>query len=226
MAYRFENITKSHDPRFNRSKTSADRIMRTQDFKLMLRTLRTLPIPGTDWKRDYMIFLCMGNLGLRLSEVSILKVSDFHLDYAPPFAKVRVLKKRKKDKQPYKEVYLHWRVVRKLQQYIGKLPRNQKYMFVGASSHHGESGHLSYREISRIFIRYCSHIGFKRKYSCHSVRHMFVTNLWRKTKDPIFVRHQTGHASAGIGFSQASEDYLHLLEEDVPGLVAKMGFFI
>lgn len=214
MAYNCKPVSKSHDSSFKRKKELWDMGMDVEQFKKILKAVKGLP-----WKeggshprlasRDYLIFVILGNLGLRIGELVLLQKEHFQrLSANPAMAHVPALKKRDPDAR--KIIYVHPRVAKVIMDYIREeMAPNQKFLFPGASctrrKREGQSdkiieGHLSTRMVTRIFQTYVRLLGFKENYSPHCLRHMFGTLCYERTADPIFVRDQLGHAGMdGIG---------------------------
>ena len=68
----------------------------------------------------------------------------------------------------------------------------------------------SYRQIQRIPLKYAKKVGIDKNVSCHSFRHFFITNSWRKGVDIVSLQHMAGHSNIS-----ATTVYLHVATDDV-----------
>ena len=216
--YNFDNISDSHDPSFKRDKDPLDMMMAPDDYSRMLRTIKNRPGSRSKRNRDYLIFLLMGNMGLRVGEAAILKFSDFKNihDTSLPYAKVTALKKE--DPRARKVIYLHETIADAVKRYIrGHRQKHQPYLFPGKAKPGSvtgfDSGHFSHRQIARIFQHYCTVCRFKREYSTHCMRHMYYSIVLERCANRVFLRDQMGHSAVpelGVG-----NTYAHLTNPKV-----------
>lgn len=221
MPYNVNPISSSHDPSFKRKKSPADLVMDPKHFRQLLRRIRTSPDNLTNSRRDYMTSLMMGNLGLRLGEVPLLRRTHFkHLKRSPALAVVPALKKKGKD--PTKNIYIHPLVSNKIIEYLETdMAENQVFLFPGAAGH----GHMCKRQISRIFSSYVRACGFHEGYTPHSIRHMFGAQVYRKTKDLVFHADQLGHETVP-GVSAVSRRYMHFSDSEIKAYLKRIGYFL
>lgn len=235
MIYTKDPLTEN-EPRKKREKQRWDKVMDPKHFKMLLDGIKRQPLNTNYATRDYMIFMLMGNLGLRIGEAATLKVFDVRnrLNSDPPMAVVPSLKKRKKAASggrilASKSLFVHPGVARILKLYIAEhTVDSQIYLFEGGSNEYkkkfGEYGHLSTRQIENIFYSYCQACGFKEVYSSHSLRHMYGTIVWQKTQDRAFLRDQMGHASIeGLG---VTNDYIYVNAERGKALIKLVGCIV
>jgi len=235
MTYNFKNITDSHDPSFTRKKKLRDKYMKESHFLRMLQCIRSSDASVDQIERDYIIFVLMGNAGLRVSEVALLYKDDCKpLHDTPPAIDAPSLKKRaeKKDrkkstkadpertsKTPIKTIYVHPRVAKRILKYVDEhVYEHQKFLFPGSSG----DGHMSSRQIRRIYTHYCKL--FKEKYSTHAIRHMYGSMVYAKTKDLAFLRDQMGHAR--IEGAGVTNEYVHVEPKRIRALVSEIGFLL
>ena len=69
---------------------------------------------------------------------------------------------------------------------------------------------VSYRQIQRLPKKYAQQVGIEKNVSCHSFRHFFITNSWRKGIDIARLQHLAGHADL-----KTTMIYTHVTTEDV-----------
>jgi len=224
-------------PRQKRAKERWDKVMDPKHFQRLLDEIKKNPLSQAHALRDYMVFMLMGNLGLRIGEAALIHTDDakVRLNAEPPMIIVPSLKKRKKTKSgtrilARKTLFIHPQVSRITKQYIAEhTAESQMYLFEGGSSEYknlfGEYGHLSTRQIENIFYSYCKACGFKEAYSSHCLRHMYGTLVWQKTHDQAFLRDQLGH-SVIEGLGSVTSLYIHINPERGKDLVKLVGCII
>jgi integrase len=233
MPYDFSNITESSDRSYTRTKSRYEKGMAVSHYQKMLKAIRRNPGNILNMERDYIIFVIMGNMGLRIGEAVILKKDNFeNLDMDLPRANVVNLKKREVDKMQ-KEICVHPKIKILIQKYIRKfVPKGEKYLFPGrakkgsVSKKIKDKGHISIRQVQRLFYHYCRICKFKEKYSSHGMRHMYASYIYSKTKDQAFVRDQLGHASIqGFGgrVSTSTNNYINISPERARELIEEVG---
>lgn len=221
-----------------REKQQWDYAMSPENYHRFLNAIRETPGNKRYAERDYILFVIMGNLGLRVGEAAILKADDFKpLSRKIPSAIVTVLKKRDKKnakikKRYTKTIYVHKKIAEMINGYIkNNVLENDKYLFPGSSRSgsvskklKGEEGYLSTRQISRYFINYCRSAGLTENYSTHSLRHMYGSVAYQKTKDLAFVRDQLGHSSVEGG--GATDIYVNMFESVIEERVKQVGYIL
>lgn len=170
-------------------------------------------------RRDYMVLMIMGNMGLRVGEAAILDRETFEgIDRKIPIAYPKTLKKRG-DKPPRMPIYVHPEPAGVISEYLSvHMYKSQEYLFVG-----GQDGHISGRHIRRIFDTYSDIL--PENYSSHSIRHMYLTMLWECTNDQAFVRDQARHATIGKSMG-TTNSYIHLSEKRAVELIDKIEVFV
>lgn len=232
MAYNRESITGSKDRTYKRKKGPHDVYVSTDNFKKILKRVKSKPLNKL-WRRDYMMFVLMGNLGLRVGEVAICEPKHFKgLGMDPALAEPPCLKKRDKKKRGYKKwipqtdmtknVFVHPKVAKVIMTYIEEeVYRNDKYIFVGTQG----DGHISPRQIRVVFNSYVKACNIVENYTTHSLRHMVGTIIASETKDPAFVRDQLGHAviSNSLG---TTNDYIHTNLDRINEYLKLVGYFL
>ena len=225
MSYRQSPISKSHKSNFVRERDEWDFMMDPAHFKQMLRFIKKQPLRRMKkefQRRDYMLMVLMGNLGLRISEVVVLQKKHFDLLRRKyPVAKVPTAKQRARDAT--KPVYVHPKVAEAIHKYfLEYVYKNQKYLFPGGSG----DGHVSDRWVRDIFYHYVRECEFEEAYTPHSLRHMFISVIYNRTDDKVFVRDQARHSKASMGLGSTGR-YIHELNPEKRfKLVLKTGYFL
>jgi site-specific recombinase XerD len=161
-------------------------------FRHMLRTHRRLPRPVPEetlnrffavvkGRRDKAMFLLMLRCGLRISEVSHLKLQDLYLDEARP----RLLIRGKGSKE--RSVYLSPQAVFALRRYLTERP-------VSAS----ESVFLNYKQdglatigIQKRLEKYRAEAGIH--FTAHQLRHSFASDLVAADMPVTSIQKLLGH---------------------------------
>jgi len=221
MAYNYSNISGTHKTWFKRKKEMWDIYPDTKQYREILKTVKKSPLNPKYARRDYLVFVVMGNLGLRIGEMVLLRREHFEsLTNDPPIARVPALKKRGKQ-ESYKSIYVHWKVADVIKKYIAKdLYRTDEFLFPGMT----ETGNLSSRHMYTIIISYFKKCGFTENYTPHSIRHMVGTRIYEKTGDVAFVRDQLGHSV--IGNIGATNIYIHTSQERAKTNLKKIGYLL
>jgi len=225
VPYNFENITDSHDRSFKREKRSGDLVMSVEDYSKLLSAVQNRPANRRKKQRDYLVFVLMGNMGLRVSEVAILKFSDFIHVHDPEFPYARVTNLKQEDPRATKDIYLHADIVKIVKRFLKMHKRkDQPYLFPGTASSvtPQDSGHISPRQISRAFQHYCRSCRFDRKYSTHCLRHMYASIVEERTHCASFLRDQLGHSTMP-GYSQVQSRYVHTMLHTRRKCIEKIG---
>lgn len=223
MPYDFSPVSGSHDPKYKRSKEEWDKYMEPDDFKKILKTIKEQPANDLNRHRDYIMFAIMGNIGLRVAELIVLKKKHFNIFKTDPIRiHVPVAKKRKKN--ALKEVCVHEKVMNVVERYIKRLLlHDDDYLFESDSA---KSGHITDRTVRNVFYHYVRHVGIKENLSPHSLRHMFGMRCYRYTKDPKWVQIQLAHSNMGGGISSVTSGYVHLSTDDKAKYVERVGYIL
>jgi len=149
-------------------------------------------------KKHKAILFTAYSAGLRVSEVTALKLSDIDSDRMQIFVENA---KGKKDRY----VTLSPILLDVLRSYIKEIkPRPAKFLFEGERK--GES-YLA-RTAQKVFQRAKEKAGIRKTVSFHSLRHSFATHLLEKGIDIRFIKEILGHFSI-----TTTERYLHVAKE-------------
>ena len=155
--------------------------------------------------KDYLILRVLARTGIRLGELYGIK-KDGELIHGIQKKDVDVKRKRlwvftlKKRKYARREVLVDDATIVLLQTKMATM-KPEDYVF---------RKDCSYRQIQRIPLKYAKKVGIDKNVSCHSFRHFFITNSWRKGVDIVSLQHMAGHSNIS-----ATIVYLHVVTDDV-----------
>jgi site-specific recombinase XerD len=150
---------------------------------------------AVDSQRDRLLFLLMLRCGLRVSEVSRLKVSDIDWEQ-----KALLIEQGKGRKDLW--VYLSADALASLHECLRKRPLTAP----GDSFFWNQKQQrcpLTVKAIQKKMERYAKAAGIKA--SCHSLRHTFASNLLEEGAEVVSIRELLGHSSVA-----SSERYARL----------------
>lgn len=140
--------------------------------------------------RDKAILELLFSTGMRVSEISQLKIEQINL-------KRDEFTVRGKGKK-LRAVFLSSTAKEALQQYLQKRRDPSPFMFVGhdrAKHGRGNTGGLTPRSIQRLVERYSKEAGITKHITPHTLRHTFATDLLLNGADIRSVQSLLGHAS-------------------------------
>jgi integrase/recombinase XerD len=156
--------------------------------------------------RDYLILRMLARTGIRIGELYgvykeeqggwIYGIQKKDIDFRNKRLWVYSLKQRKYVRR---EVLADDATMVLLKRHTEKMSP-EDYVFRG----------ISYRQIQRLPKKYAMHAGIEKNVSCHSLRHFFITNSWRKGIDIARLQYLAGHADL-----RTTMIYTHVTTEDV-----------
>lgn len=189
-------------------KADRDRFLTQADFRKLLAASKRSRNPD----RDHMLFCLAGNLGLRVSEVTGLRLGDFHFG-KKPFVRVRTAKQRV---ETLDDLPLHPLLERAVKLYLvelGKralvrfksLPKPGKFLarhrpdlclFPGDRT---PLGPLTTRAAEKAFKQAAKAAGLRPRVSFHALRHYRGATVYAATSDlsevKAAMRHRSFHSS-------------------------------
>ena len=145
------------------------------------------------WQVRWMLVHLAMYSGLRVSEISRLKIQDLHLGNGMPYIHVQK-GKRGKDR----DVYIDRNLVNHLKEFIKKKkhfdhPDNPDApLFV--TKHQGQFKPFSTTSLTLSFRKAVENAGLRSDLTIHSARHTYAVMYYHKTKDLREVKNQLGHA--------------------------------
>ena len=207
---------------FNRKWTlDREKFLSEAEVKKLRRTIEDKALADlqkgrTTWPRFWMAIDLAASAGLRVSEITNLKIDNLYLHVREP--RIRVTGKGNRtrdvfisrDLMKHLSSFLEWK--RTMDEPIDK----DNYLLV---SSHGKS--YSTRALQYAFKAALKEAGLPNYYSIHACRHSYGTYLYQRTKDLRLVQKQLGHSSiatttiyADVTVEQTLEAVNGLFEED------------
>jgi len=147
--------------------------------------------------RDLAIFELIYASGMRVGEVSIIKLSDVDMDNG------EILVHGKGNKE--RIVLIGSKAIASLKSYLGSMKNNNKdrYLFLGRTG-----TRLTGRSIERMVKKYAKKAGIDKRVTPHTLRHSFATHLLEGGADLKIVQELLGHSSLST-----TQIYTHLTKE-------------
>ncbi|MBN1610366.1 MAG: tyrosine-type recombinase/integrase [Polyangiaceae bacterium] len=139
---------------------------------------------GEVGRRDQLLFRLMYLVGLRVSEAVSLRVEDINLDTRS----IRVWGKGSKERV----VYMKADLADQIRVWLGADgPRGGEWLFPGME----EGSHLKSRVAQLYMAEYRRAAGFKKKVTCHTLRHSHATHAVLAGAPITHIQKELGHAS-------------------------------
>ena len=150
--------------------------------------------------RDKLILTLLAYTGLRRQELIDLNWNNVNL------GENWMIIRKSKNKQS-RVIPLHPKVTELLEAYLTqRLPLKDKALFTG-----NQGNRINKNSLVNIFSRYLKISGIKnKKYSLHSMRHSFATQLLSKNVNLISIQQLMGHKRI-----DSTEIYLHITSKDL-----------
>jgi len=162
------------------SESEVKRLLKTSEDKALLDKLKG----RTTWIRIHMLVSLACKTGLRVAEMSNIRISDLDLGKEPC---ISVIGKGGK----HRVVYISNALRKQIKDYIRSFDLEQDDFLLTSS--HGKR--FSRRALQKHFKNVCKLAGLPEHYSIHSCRHSYATQLYRSTKDLRLIQRQLGHSS-------------------------------
>ena len=158
--------------------------------------------------RDYTILELALGTGLRVSEISNLKLDDLNLKKGQTSLIVR---HGKGDK--LRQVRFSSRLKDILQGYLDYRDKDSPYLFYSE-----RQDTMTTSAIQKMFKKYAKKAGLSERYSIHSLRHTYATKIYKASGYNLrMVQKQLGHSSPSI-----SAIYADVIDEDLEEAVEKL----
>jgi integrase/recombinase XerD len=190
-----------------------DKYLSTSETKQLTKTIDDAAILAKSKGRfapvrdNAIIHLALGT-GLRVSELTSLKVDHIHFKRG---SNQIVVYKGKGDKDRIVTINNNLKSI--IQQYMDYHP--SVYLF---PSERGEQ--LTRSGIQQIFKKWANKAGLPKRYSIHSLRHTYATNLYKASGYNLrLVQKQLGHSSIST-----TQVYADTFDEDLEIAVEKLDF--
>jgi len=157
-------------------------------------------------ERDYLILRLLARTGIRIGELyGVYKKEEGRWKYGIQKKDIDFKNKRlwvyslKQRKYVRREVLVDDATIALLKRYTERM-KPEDYVFRS----------ISYRQIQRLPKKYARLAGVDKNVSCHSFRHFFITNSWRKGIDIARLQYLAGHVDL-----KTTMIYTHVTTEDV-----------
>ena len=157
--------------------------------------------------RDHCIIELALGTGLRVSEISTLKVEDIDLKRGGNSLIVRHGKGNR-----LREVKFSSSLKTLIQEYLGYRRCDSFFLFPSQ-----RQDHMFPTAIQKVFKKWAKRAGLPARYSIHSCRHTYATNLYRISQNLRLVQLQLGHSNP-----QTTSVYAAVLDEDIKKAVEKL----
>ena len=206
FAFLLENglITKDHSAVLKPVRVELPKAPEVLSHAEYLRLLHAINQEGEKGKRDWAIIHLMVNAGLRIGEVANVRVGDIEISSRKGILLIR----SGKGGQPRK-VFLNSTARKAVQDYLGIRSEHSgdDHLFISQ-----KRSPLSRREIHNVVKFYLERTGVPEQ-SAHSLRHLFATTLYNKTKDIMLVREALGHRSLNTTLRYARKTEAEIAEK-------------
>ena len=157
--------------------------------------------------RDHAIIELALGTGLRVSEISDLKIEDLHLKREASL----IVRSGKGNRM--REVRFSSRLKDILKSYLDYRESNSEYVF-----YTGHSDKMSVSALQDVFKKYAREAGLSEKYSIHACRHSYALTIYKASGHNLrVVQTQLGHASIST-----SAVYLSAVDDDIIEAVEKL----
>jgi len=167
----------------------------------VLKLFRMVDTHNDRGKRDFAILQLFVQCGLRLSEVANIEIGDIQINQRRGTLQIVT----SKGNQP-REVHLNKTAREALLAYQRVRPdlRDTKKLFISQLNRP-----LSLRSIYHLTKKYLEAASMGNL-SCHSLRHLFATNLYNRHKDILLVKEALGHKTL-----ESTLRYSHKTSEEI-----------
>jgi len=160
-------------------------------------------------KRDYAVIQLFVQCGLRLKELADIHVADMKIGERTGTLRIPSGKGGKP-----REIPLNKTAREAIMEYLAARPRfhGVKHLFFSQ-----KRKPLAPRSIQDVVKKYMKKAGIGG-FSCHSLRHLFATNLYNKHKDIVLVKEALGHKRLGttLRYSHKTKQEVQAALEDSP----------
>jgi integrase/recombinase XerD len=191
---------------------SFEKLMTEDEVRALSKTLEGATIIAKSKARQgpvrdqCIIELALGT-GLRVSEISQLKLEDIDLKRG---GNSLIVRHGKGDRQ--RVVKFSSKLKNLIVEYIEYRKKNSEFLFPSERQEY-----MSSNGIQKVFKKWAKKAGLPARYSIHSCRHYYATALLKISKNLRLVQLQCGHASP-----QTTTVYAQVLDEQITEAVEKL----
>mgnify|MGYP002639157132 CR=1 FL=1 len=189
-----------------------DKFMSEDEVKALHKTLEAAVIIAKSKAhqgpvRDHCIIELALFTGLRVSEISALKLEDIDLKRG---GNSLIVRHGKGDKQRVVKFSSSLKTL--IQDYLDYRTSDSAYLFSSQ-----RQDHMFPTAIQKVFKKWAKRAGLPARYSIHSCRHFYASALLRVSKNLRLVQQQLGHQNY-----QTSTVYAFALDEEITEAVEKL----
>ena len=191
---------------------SFEKLMSEDEVKALRKTLEAAVIIAKSKAhqgpvRDQCLLLLALGTGLRVSEIAALKIEDIDLKRG---GNSLIVRHGKGDKQ--RVVKFSSALKTLIQDYLDYRVSDSVYLFPSE-----RQDYMSSNGIQKVFKKWAKRSGLPSKFSIHSCRHFYASELLRVSKNLRLVQQQLGHSSP-----QTTTVYAFALDEEITVAVEKL----
>ncbi len=191
---------------------SFSKLMSEDEVKALRKTLEAAVIIAKSKAhqgpvRDQCIIELALGTGLRVSELSALKLEEIDLKRG---GNSLVVRHGKGDK--HRQVKFSSSLKTTIQEYLDYRASDSEYLFPSQ-----RQDHMFPTAIQKVFKKWAKHSGLPERFSVHSCRHFYASELLRVSKNLRLVQQQLGHSSP-----QTTTVYAFALNEEITEAVEKL----
>ncbi|MEO2600908.1 tyrosine recombinase XerC [Clostridium butyricum] len=177
-----------------------------EEMKKLLKTIEEYDMEK-DYKRDKCLITLLLNTGLRLSEITDIKLSDINGD--------TLIVIGKGDKEA--EIFLNdscvkaineWKEIRETKNIKSK--EDEKYLFISRVGRH-----INKKSIENVVKKYITLAGLSENVTTHKLRHSFATMIYEQTGDIRMVQTLLRHSDISTTMI-----YTHVNNSDIKNVVS------
>ena len=191
---------------------SFEKLMTEDEVSALRKTLEAASIIAKSKARqgpvrDQCIIELSIGTGLRVSEISQLKLEDIDLRRG---GNSLIVRHGKGDKQ--RVVKFSSKLKTLILEYLEYRTKSSEYLFPSE-----RQAYMSSNGIQKVFKKWAKKAGLPTRYSIHSCRHYYATALLKVSKNLRLVQMQLGHANP-----QTTTVYSQVLDEEIDEAVEKL----
>lgn len=199
---------------------SREKFLSAKEARLLQRVAKRLARQDTEngkttWVTRFMLIHLALNTGLRVSEITALKIGDLHLYGTENYLIVQKGKGGKK-----RSVYLDSGIAAHLKRYICVKQKWKQLVDDDSPLLSGRGGnHYTTTALHISFKKAIEQANLPRHFSVHCCRHTYATLLLARSKNLRFVQKQLGHSS--IAMTSLYADVLPELNQKLAETILK-----
>ncbi|MBT3679336.1 MAG: phage integrase family protein [Candidatus Marinimicrobia bacterium] len=191
---------------------SFEKLMSEDEVKALRKTLEAASIIAKSKAhqgpvRDECCLLLALGTGLRVSEIAALKIEDIDLKRG---GNSLIVRHGKGDK--LRVVKFSSSLKTLIQDYLDYRTSDSEYLFPSQ-----RQDHMFPTAIQKVFKKWARRSGLPPRFSIHSARHFYASELLRVSKNLRLVQQQLGHSSP-----QTTTVYAQVLDEEITEAVEKL----